>query len=386
LKKILFIAHDASRTGAPKVLLEFLKKLSQETDYSFDVVFRKGGPLISEFEKISTCYLWSRTHAIPEILKELFVKGSFKKQILNREKHRFINSVKKHKYDLIYVNSVLSADVLIELTDHIKTPVIQHVHELEYMIRTFCDPTAFIKSIKRTSKFIAVSWIVKNNLINNHSIDENDIELVHEFIPDEIKVRQSSEQIRSELNIGESDFVVVSSGTVDLRKGTDLFVQIARSCLKTSKLKFVWVGGDLTSREYFLYRQDIQKLRLENDVIITGNVDNPYDYYNAADIFLMPSREDPFPLVCLEAARLKKPIVCFEDAIGSTEFINNENGGVVPYLDIHAASEEILKLQQNPELIKTKGEAIYLASEHYHLKNAFDRIVGILTSVNSSKD
>ena len=380
-KRILFIAHDASRTGAPKVLLELLKRLSEETGFSFDVAFRKGGPLLKEFEKISKCYIWEKEYSAKSILRAIIVHQNFEKLLSNRIRKKVLNNVRNNHYQLVYANSAMSADVLLDITNNVKIPIIQHIHELEYMIQTFCDPVAFGKSVGRTTKFIAVSGIVKSNLIQNHGIKGKDIDLIHEFVPDEVGVIKNREQIRDELKLSEDDFVVVSSGTVDLRKGTDLFVQIARSCLETSKLKFVWVGGDLTSKEYFLFRQDIQKLRLEKDVIITGSVDNPYDYYNAADIFLMPSREDPFPLVCLEAAHLKKPIVCFEDAIGSTEFINNENGAVVPYFDMKAMTSEIIKMSEDSALVREKGEAIYKASSKYNLELAYDKIMKLLTSI-----
>ena len=40
--------------------------------------------------------------------------------------------------------------------------------------------------------------------------------------------------------------------------------------------------------------------------------------------------EDPYTLVCLEAAALEKPYVCFEGAGGSPEFVEEDCGFVVP--------------------------------------------------------
>jgi len=380
-KKILFISHDASRTGAPKVLLELLKKLAEDTEYSFDVVFRKGGPLLEEFKQLSSCYVWEKKYIFRSVLKEIILHQNLTKFRSNKVRNKLLNAVRNKHYRLVYANSAMSADLLLEITNNVKIPIVQHIHELEYMLQTFCDPVAFNKTIDRTTTFIAVSEIVKNNLIQNHDIKEEQIALIHAFIPNKIRTNKSRQQIRNELKLKEDDFVIVGSGTLDLRKGTDLFIQVAKQSRERKDFKFIWIGGDLFSRDYFIFQQDIIKLGLENNIIITGSVDNSYDYYNAGDVFLMTSREDPFPLVCLEAAQLKKPVICFKNAVGSTEFINNKNGAVIPYLDLKTMASEVRKLSEDKVLLKKKGEEIFEASKKYNLPVAFDKISKLINNL-----
>ncbi len=73
------------------------------------------------------------------------------------------------------------------------------------------------------------------------------------------------------------------------------------------------------------------------------------------DVFLLSSREDPYPLVVLEAALLQKPIICFESAGGAPELVESDAGMVVGYLDVVAASEAIITLVKDPVLRKQKG-------------------------------
>jgi glycosyltransferase involved in cell wall biosynthesis len=78
-------------------------------------------------------------------------------------------------------------------------------------------------------------------------------------------------------------------------------------------------------------------------------VSNPLDYLSVFDIFALTSREDPYPLVVLEAALLQKPMVCFEKAGGAQDLIETDAGLIVPYLSLEAMSKAILTIKENPE-------------------------------------
>jgi glycosyltransferase involved in cell wall biosynthesis len=65
----------------------------------------------------------------------------------------------------------------------------------------------------------------------------------------------------------------------------------------------------------------------------------------------MPSREDPFPLVCIEMGLLGIPIVCFEKATGTAEVLSNGGGKIIPYLDIESMAETIVFYYSNQEAL-----------------------------------
>jgi len=52
IRKILFISHEASRTGAPLILLHLLKWLNKNTEnLQFDVLLIKRGAMADDFRK-----------------------------------------------------------------------------------------------------------------------------------------------------------------------------------------------------------------------------------------------------------------------------------------------------------------------------------------------
>ena len=87
-------------------------------------------------------------------------------------------------------------------------------------------------------------------------------------------------------------------------------------------------------------------------VTATANV---LDYYCAMDAFALTSREDPFPLVMLEAGALEVPVVCFANSGGGPEFAGGGAGLVAPYLDVEALAGHLAVLHDNADLRRQLG-------------------------------
>ena len=102
-------------------------------------------------------------------------------------------------------------------------------------------------------------------------------------------------------------------------------------------------------------QQDVKAAGLEGIVHFVGSSPKPLDYFAAFDVFALTSREDPYPLVCLEAASFGKPILCFAGGGGEPEFVEDDCGFVVPYLDIEAMADRVLELMDSPELRQRLG-------------------------------
>ena len=95
---------------------------------------------------------------------------------------------------------------------------------------------------------------------------------------------------------------------------------------------------------------------LFNSLEFTGQTDQPAHYFKDMDLFLMTSREDPFPLVCIEVGMMGKPIICFDGATGTEEIVQDKGGKIVPYLDIRQMAETVLEYYNDAELVKQHGD------------------------------
>lgn len=358
-RKVLFINHDAARTGAPIILMNFLRWFNDNTKIPFQILSKNGGDLEHEMQSLAPVSYYNK--------KQFSGKGWLRGEFFARRFQPLINKLHHNNLrkeliraniGLIYSNTITNGEVLEFLSD-LGCPVITHVHELDYWIKRM-GPGNMEQNKKYTQHYIVVSDAVKQNLTLKHDIPESKIDVVHGFIPLSAFEYRSDKgiNIRKSLNIPNDAFIVGSSGMETWRKGKDLFIQLAFNVIRkyTNKsVHFVWVGGCPDKAEFYQIKHDTQHAGISDKVHFVDHVPNPLDYYYEFDVFAMISREDPFPLVNLEVAALGKPIVCFENAGGTQEFVENDAGFVVPYLDINAMADKITILAEDAELRKKLG-------------------------------
>jgi glycosyltransferase involved in cell wall biosynthesis len=379
---VLFITPGASPVGGNIFLLNFLKWFKQNSDIPFLTIYGHEGELDREFAALGEAHQFDPDFTEQRIWKKGLDKLSAKMDLRNRKLRK---QLEVKNIGLIYSNAVTNYRILSALPDF-GAPVVSHCHELESVIRR-TGLGEFERTKEMTALFVAASEAVKKNLTENHAVAADDIEVVREFIPIE---ERSAEQIQKdradvlrELGIPENAFVVEGSGTLYWRKAPELFTLIANEVKKKAPgapVYFVWVGGAAEGDfRFFELEFDLKKLGLSDRVRFLSHKSDPQKYYSACDVFLLTSREDPYPLVCLEAAALAKPVICFADSGGMPEFVENDSGFVVPYLDLGAVAERIVYLLENPAVkISLGSAAAKKVRERHNLPTAAPQLLSII--------
>ncbi|AKB43064.1 MULTISPECIES: glycosyltransferase family 4 protein [Methanosarcina] len=120
--------------------------------------------------------------------------------------------------------------------------------------------------------------------------------------------------------------VVLFTGRMAYQKGPDLLIEAAARVLKKKNAQFVLIGeGEMRAHcEY-----QAHKLGIGNSCNFLGYApDNTViDWFNACDLVCIPSRNEPFGIVVLEAWDASKPIVA-SDAVALVE---NFKTGIIAY-------------------------------------------------------
>lgn len=357
-KKILFVSHDASRTGAPIVLMNFLLWLKGQDCFEFYIYLKDNGVLIDDFKSINTTFTRYYNH-----------KGRFER-VWERFASKLGKPVKtyilppeleKLSFDLVYLNTVASLDIAPYLKKVFNCPIICHIHENDFTIKNYFHECMAFENLTVVDQFIAVSKSTAENMMLKYNISTSKIALVCEPVPQN-KIRTitvSKEEIKTGLGL-KNEFIVGGSGLTSWRKGVDMFVRLAvvlNELEPDNDIKLIWVGA--VSHEFknqFAYESE--RLGVAGKIIFTGVKETPQNYFQLFDLFALTSREDPFPLVALEAASLKKAIVCFDNTGGIPELIEDGKSGIIiPYGDVKQMAEAILLLSKKSEKLQAIGTA-----------------------------
>ncbi len=375
MKKILFISNNASRTGAPYVLLLFLKWLKNENKkIEIHVLFLEGGDLQDDFKEVSLkCYNYSDILIKKPFINRMFSYVFHKINKNNTRKNRFLKNIANNQYDIIYANTIASVSLATLLKKNCtnQTKLIAHIHELNTAIKEYLPN--FNEHIPHIDSFISVSKLVMQHLNTDWNINPLKNHLVYAFSDKEAQKEDGDKEV----------FEVGASGLVNSRKGDDLFIQVA-NYIKTRypeiKIKYTWVG-QIYNRQRIPIEIDLEKANLNDSVFFVGEQSAPESYYKNFDVFLMTSREDPFPLVCIEVGKMGIPIICFEKATGTAEILANGGGFIVPYLDVVAMAEKLVLYYKDSTLRNKDGSLNRVNFANFTVENMGEKIFNCIGNV-----
>ena len=117
------------------------------------------------------------------------------------------------------------------------------------------------------------------------------------------------EKARTELGLPSDGAMVVGAGQIQPRKRIDIFVEAA---LALPEITFVWVGGMPFKRAAADYsKMDTIIKNPPKNVIFPGilPLEKMREYYLASDVFMLPSDQETFGMVVVEAAASGLPVV-----------------------------------------------------------------------------
>ncbi|MFD0762111.1 glycosyltransferase [Lutibacter aestuarii] len=350
MKKILFISHDASRTGAPMLLFNLLiwLKNTKNINYNITVLLGDGGELQQDFSNNFKTFLLNKKYnfinkRINNIANKVYAKY-LKKRIFNKN------------WDLIFSNTIVNGHILQQFTNK-SIPKIAYVHELEDSINLFIKRGKAAKTLELANLFFCGSQMVQQTLTEKFNIATQKTKVMYSFINFKNELYQKKEnlniELRKELDIHPNATVVGMLGSLINRKGPDLFFKTAAKCSE-QLFHFVWVGAN--NKQELNSKLTELNINNKNSSILVSSA-NYHQYYSLIDVLFLSSREDPYPLVMAEASAYGIPIICFDGAGGTQEFIDDKIGFIAPFEDIDFVSE---KLKYFSEGNNSKKNAKYI--------------------------
>jgi len=202
------------------------------------------------------------------------------------------------------------------------------------------------------------------------------------------------------LNINPASFNILFAGGIDELKGVDIAVQ-AINCLKNEDTTLVVAGKDtgevsyvglkslfsvLKRRKTILFskriKETIEKTGLRDKIIFIGIQTDMSTALSACDVLIFPMKKPHQARPAFEIGVQKKPVI-ITDFPNIHEFVKTGwNGLTFQPGNPESLAEAILKLKNNPELLKEMGTNNYEYTMKYHTEEfAMSRLIEKINEV-----
>jgi glycosyltransferase involved in cell wall biosynthesis/tetratricopeptide (TPR) repeat protein len=371
-EQILMVGHDAHLHGAQTNLLNMTRCLRRELQMDVSILLLDGGVLVPEYERVGPTQVigrdehW-RSRAEP-LLAAMAARG-IRKAICN---------------------TVVTG----EMCDLLKTHgfrVVGLVHELPNLIEANQLQAHCWRMADRADALVFASQLVAREFSHRYWPRKENVLVAPQGISLNPHVKTQAEaraKVRKSFKLSQDTLLVMGCGYGDTRKGFDLFVQMAgqvHRLMQGRSVAFVWVGKVAEMLAAYA-NSDLERLDLHKRFFITGQTREAALYFAACDVFALPSREDPFPSVVMEAFDVGMPVVGFDGAGGFVDIVNEHTGALVPYLDVDKMSQAIAHLLSD----ETKRLAIgrhnhQLCREQFTYAPYMRKLLALLSGVTAAQ-
>jgi UDP-glucose:(heptosyl)LPS alpha-1,3-glucosyltransferase len=232
---------------------------------------------------------------------------------------------------------------------------------------------------RRYRKIIAISEMVKRDIIEKYKVPADDIDIIYnpvdleKFHPGHReKYRQ---EIRRQYGIEDREFVALFVGSGFERKGVGYLIEAAE--LLDAPVTVMIVGKGKGDK----FRHIIRRQR----VIFCGPQKHVERYYAAADAFVFPTIYEPFGNVNLEALASGLPVITTGHS-GASEIIEHgKSGFVVKEPEDRAAIAEGIQRLLDRDLRRTMGTEARMTAEKFTFERYSEEIMRLYSAIMEKK-
>ena len=364
--KVLVLHGHLSMGGEERVLLSVLKNLV-ELNYDVDllITWNHGENNLFENEipeKVNYKFLFDNYNGKNKLIKEIYrirAKTTYLKKV---EK-----IIKENKYDVIID---YSSNLLKYNNFDIKVPVFAWIHfSLTFGEKLSADKIEkYKKQYKKYDKILAICDTMRDEFVEILGMDKNKVELVYNPIDLEA-IRKKAENIDKKYeNYLKQDYFLQVSRLTEQKQPehlVDIYYKLKQRGIK-EKLYFIGNGEKVE-----LIKQKIKEYKLEDDVILLGQIENPYPFFKNAKLFVHTGKYEGLPTVLLESFALGTPVVAYDCPTGPKDILgkNSEYGKLIPLNDKDVFVEKVCELMNDDEKYKNYRKISLVRADDFSMKN-----------------
>jgi len=320
------------------LLMSMAKIYTRQFGMDVTILLKESGPLVADYGEVCTTVVLNQ-------LGESNLEGW----------------VRHQGFDVAICNTSVTGN-LVPALKSAGAKVTMLIHELPNLIESY-DLAANMQIVAEQCNFAIFPSTIVQDGFNHYTSNATVEQKIHPqgiYLPIEYS-NDARNEIRGELGIATDAKVVLNVGFADLRKGFDIFLQIARQMIaERPDVHFIWVGA--IEQEMERWVQSDLDAALEKRIHLIDFTDKITDYYSTSDCLFLSSREDPYPSVVLEAMCVGAPVVLFKNATGFDSLIS-KYGEVVERNDIAQINRSIVHCLYNDSRSEKQARAEYIDKE-----------------------
>ena len=220
------------------------------------------------------------------------------------------------------------------------------------------------------ARLICVSPAVKSFLVENHACNPEKCSVVMNGIdPEILPIPQGNERdsVRAEFGVQSGEFLLLTIGRFDPVKGLDILIRAVHHASQLSEHPVrLLIAAEANSTSTATHRKQLQsmvrELGLSDRVSFIGFRSDCHRLLMGADVFVLPSRSEGFPLTVLEAFAAGCPVIMTDFAKRVPGIRIGCEGFDAPVEDVEALSDAITTLASYSE---TQREQIGRSGRDY---------------------
>lgn len=350
----------------------FLKNFYRNIDSSkvkLTVIYPERDLISEEMESLGIDVIYNKNISLKHI-KNFFIKTLTRFGVEFYLIFFYINFFRKQSYSKCLINTEVYSFSL--LVPWLVSKVYVVVHSLSFKKNGFLNKILLLLQKTFVFRYLAVSKTVKTSL-EFQGIKKN-IEVVYNGV----NVQKGIEaEVRS-----RSVFRILSIVHPVPHKGAHHLLEVL-SILK-NKVEFKWTllgwysnSSDKIYQNFFI--SEINRLNLNNEIEVLGNVDNVNEWYMNSDLLVHPSESESFGFAVVEAMSFGVPVVAFN--VGALhEIIDDKiNGFLIPAFKTMLMAEIIEELiLDDTDNIKIRMAAQDKIVKQFDNKKNMQRVFNIL--------
>jgi len=257
--------------------------------------------------------------------------------------------------DVLHIHQAFHRQFLCQQVLGVSTPLVVTVHSVNALLQPHPDwvERMILTNYRRADWMIVVSHYVRDQIVG-FGADPERITVITNGVDVETFRPGPPLAARRSLALPQDAFIVLFSGNLIARKGVDVLLQAFGRCARRYPTAHLAIVGTGEEEDRLLHLT--AEMGIASQVTFAGYkplTEMPL-WYQACDVFVMPSWAEGLAMSILEAMAVGRPVITSRPDLGEHDAVVPEETGILTdYGDVDALAQALVRLISTPKEVRS---------------------------------